>query len=130
MSNADFSLIELPRTQPVDEPQAYLQAALRWHFSQETGSPYWLERAKTFQFNPLTDVKSFDDLALFPNIVDELRDVAVRDLVPTGYGPHATPTTCECGNDWPTQAGGVLAGLDGTTRRVAVGRLGRTGRAR
>jgi len=26
-------------------------------------------------------------LALFPNFVDELREVAVRDLVPAGYGP-------------------------------------------
>jgi hypothetical protein len=65
MSNADFSLIDLPRTEPVDDRQAYLQAAVRWHFSQETGSPYWIERAKTLQFNPLTDVVSFDDLALF-----------------------------------------------------------------
>jgi hypothetical protein len=45
----------------------------------ETGSPYWLKRAKALDFNPLTDVTTFEDLALFPNVVDELRDVDVRD---------------------------------------------------
>jgi hypothetical protein len=73
VADADFSLIDLPRAQPVGDPQAYLQAAVQWHFSPETGSPYWLDRAKALDFNPLTDVKSFEDLALFPNIVDELR---------------------------------------------------------
>src|SRR6202165_4937629 len=86
--DTDFSLIDLPRTEPIDDPQAYLQAAVQWHFSPETGSPYWLERGKALDFNPLTDVKTFEDLALFPNIVDELRDVDVRGLVPVGYGPN------------------------------------------
>ncbi|MDT5025175.1 MAG: hypothetical protein QOE61_1601, partial [Micromonosporaceae bacterium] len=84
MSHADLSLIDLPRFEPIDDPQAYLRAALQWHFGPETGSPYWLNRAKTLDFDPLTDVKTVEDLALFPNLVDELRDVPVRDLVPTG----------------------------------------------
>jgi phenylacetate-coenzyme A ligase PaaK-like adenylate-forming protein len=86
--DTDFSLIDLPRTEPIDDPPAYLQAVVRWHFSPETGSPYWLKRATALDFNPLTDVKTFEDLALFPNLVDELRDVDVRDLVPAGYGPN------------------------------------------
>src|SRR5258705_12560144 len=83
-----FSLIDLPRIEPIDDPQAYLQAVLQWHFGPNTGSRYWLERAEMLDFNPLTDVKTFEDLSLFPNIVDELRDVDVRDLVPAGYGPN------------------------------------------
>jgi hypothetical protein len=59
---------------------------VRWHFSPETGSGYWLTRAKALDFNPLTDVKTFEDLALFPNIVDELRDV---DVVDSNGGPVA-----------------------------------------
>jgi len=86
--DTDFSLIDLPRTEPIDDPPGYLRAAVRWHFSPETGSPYWLKRAEMLDFNPLTDVKTFEDLSLFPNIVDELRDVDVRDLVPAGYGPN------------------------------------------
>ena len=87
-AGGDFSLIDLPRTEPIDDPPAYLRAAVRWHFSPETGSRYWLTRAKALDFNPLTDVTTFEDLALFPNIVDELRDVDVRDLVPAGYCPN------------------------------------------
>jgi hypothetical protein len=71
MSHSDFSLIDLPWFEPIDDPQAYLRAALHWHFGPDTGSAYWLHRAKTLDFDPLTDVNSFEDLALFPNIVDE-----------------------------------------------------------
>ena len=88
MPNTDMSLIDLPRTEPVDDPQAYLRAALQWHFSPDTGSPYWLTRAKALEFDPLVDDQTFADLTRFPNIVDELRDVSVRDLVPAGYGPN------------------------------------------
>jgi phenylacetate-coenzyme A ligase PaaK-like adenylate-forming protein len=109
MADADFSLIDLPRTEPIDDPQAYLRAALQWHFGPDTGSPYWLGRAKVLGFDPLTDVKTFEDLALFPNIVDELRDVAVRDLVPKGYGPNPpTPAVFESG------------GTTGAPKRVIV----------
>jgi phenylacetate-coenzyme A ligase PaaK-like adenylate-forming protein len=54
----------------------------------QTGSAYWLRRAESLPFNPRADVKSVEDLALFPNIVDELRDVRVEDLIPRGYGPN------------------------------------------
>jgi hypothetical protein len=87
--DTDFSLIDLPRTEPIDDPPAYLRAAVRWHFSPETGCPYWLTPVKALDFHPLTDVTTFEDLVLFPNIVDELRDVDVRDLVLAGYGPNA-----------------------------------------
>jgi phenylacetate-coenzyme A ligase PaaK-like adenylate-forming protein len=93
-----ISLIDLPRVQPVEDPGAYLQAAVQWHFSPQTGSPYWLKRAQTLDFDPLTEVKIFEDLALFPNTVDELREVPVRDLVPRGYGPNPpTPAVFESG---------------------------------
>jgi hypothetical protein len=78
----------LPRCR-LQDPQAYLLAVLQWHFGPDTGSTYWLKRAKALDFDPLTDVNTFADLTLFPNIVDELRDVPVRDLVPAGYGADA-----------------------------------------
>jgi phenylacetate-coenzyme A ligase PaaK-like adenylate-forming protein len=70
------------------DPDEFIRAAMDWHFSPTTGSPYWLERAKSLEFDPRTDVKSFDDLTLFPNVTDELRDVRAHDLVPRGYGAH------------------------------------------
>jgi phenylacetate-coenzyme A ligase PaaK-like adenylate-forming protein len=80
------NVLDLPiGVQP--DPDEFVRAAMEWHFNPETGSAYWLRRAETLSFNPRADVKSVEDLALFPNIVDELRDVRVEDLIPRGYGP-------------------------------------------
>jgi acyl-CoA synthetase (AMP-forming)/AMP-acid ligase II len=68
------------------DPDNYIHAAMQWHFGRDTGSPFWLERARSLSFDPRTDVRSFDDLALFPNVTDELREVPVADLIPRGYG--------------------------------------------
>ncbi|MEW1811934.1 hypothetical protein AB0284_14650 [Pseudarthrobacter phenanthrenivorans] len=72
----------------VPDPEEFVQAAMRWHFDPETGSPFWIERAKSLEFDPRTDVKSFEDLALFPNVTDELRDVPTEMLIPLGFGPR------------------------------------------
>jgi phenylacetate-coenzyme A ligase PaaK-like adenylate-forming protein len=61
---------------------------MAWHFSPETGSPFWLERAAALGFDPRTEIKTFDDLRRFPNVTDELRDVPVRMLIPRGFGPR------------------------------------------
>ncbi|MEV5880045.1 phenazine antibiotic biosynthesis protein [Streptomyces sp. NPDC052101] len=76
-----------PATDPGD-PDAYLRTAVAWHFGADTGSPFWLRRAKELDFDPLTEVRTFDDLKLFPNVVDEWRDIPVEDLIPRGYGPN------------------------------------------
>jgi phenylacetate-coenzyme A ligase PaaK-like adenylate-forming protein len=70
------------------DPDEFIRAAMEWHFSPATGSRYWLERAESLPFDPRTDVTSFDDLRLFPNVTNELRDVRAEDLIPQGYGPH------------------------------------------
>ncbi|WP_374938348.1 phenazine antibiotic biosynthesis protein [Streptomyces sp. Ru62] len=59
---------------------------MRWHFDPATGSCYWLDRADRLAFDPRQDVKGVDDLMLFPDLADELRDVPVADLIPRGYG--------------------------------------------
>ncbi|GHO56286.1 phenazine antibiotic biosynthesis protein [Ktedonobacter robiniae] len=84
---ASQALLDLPLDARID-PQEFLHTAMEWHFNPETGSPYWLKRAKSLPFDPRKDVKRIEDLALFPNIVDELRDVRAEDLIPRGYGPH------------------------------------------
>lgn len=70
------------------EPEAFLRAAMQWHFDPGTGSPFWLERAARLEFDPRTDVRTFDDLRMFPNLTDELREVRIQDLIPRGYGEH------------------------------------------
>ncbi|SPM29606.1 AMP-binding protein [Mycobacterium terramassiliense] len=82
----DFSLLEVPRSVPIQDPEAYLAAAMAWHFGGDTGSSFWLRTARTLDFDPLTEVKSFADLRRFPNLVNELREVPFEDLVPRGYG--------------------------------------------
>jgi hypothetical protein len=61
-ANTGVSLIDLPWTEPNDDPQESLQAAVQWHFGPNTRSRYLLNRAKTLEFNPLTDVKTFENL--------------------------------------------------------------------
>ncbi|MGW6908560.1 phenazine antibiotic biosynthesis protein [Streptomyces sp. NPDC054940] len=85
------TVLDTPTGDGVD-PGEFIRAAMRWHFDRRTGSPFWLARARTLDFDPLTDVKGVDDLALFPNVCDELRDVRVEDLVPRGYGDK--PDVC------------------------------------
>ncbi|MFG2819403.1 phenazine antibiotic biosynthesis protein [Kitasatospora sp. NPDC048365] len=85
MSTAADPVLDLPfDVQP--DPEEYLSAAMRWHFSPETGSPFWLERADSLGFDPLTDIRSWADLARFPNLANELRFARVEDLIPRGYG--------------------------------------------
>ncbi|MEY9932643.1 phenylacetate-coenzyme A ligase PaaK-like adenylate-forming protein [Catenulispora sp. GP43] len=59
---------------------------MRWHFSEDTGAPLWLDRRDQLGFDPLSDVTCFEDLRRF-GVFDKgrLRGAAVRDLLPRGY---------------------------------------------
>ena len=74
---------------------AYLQDILRWHFSPETGAPFWLDIAASLDFDPLTDVADYPDLARFPDIGHHLRNRSVDDLTPRGLSE--TPEVFETG---------------------------------
>lgn len=63
----------------------HVREIVAWHFSPETGCPFWLERARTFAFDPLEDVRGYDDLRLFGPFEDEwLRGGPVRRWLPKG----------------------------------------------
>jgi phenylacetate-coenzyme A ligase PaaK-like adenylate-forming protein len=63
----------------------HVREIVRWHFGPETGAPFWLEKAASFNFNPLKDVKGFDDLKLFGFFEDEsLRGGPVTRWIPRG----------------------------------------------
>lgn len=63
----------------------HVREIVRWHFSPETGTPFWLEKAKGFNFNPLKDVQTFDDLRLFGFFEDDwLRGGPVNRWIPRG----------------------------------------------
>lgn len=63
---------------------AHVREIVRYHFDPATGSPYWLRRAATLGFDPLTDVTRAADLARFPAVADEWRTVDAADLIPRG----------------------------------------------
>lgn len=65
---------------------AHVREIVAWHFSEETGTPFWLEWAKDAGANPTSDVKGFDDLALLPRFDGELlRTEAHERFIPRGY---------------------------------------------
>ena len=65
---------------------AQVREVVRWHFSPDTGTPFWLEKAKEFTFDPLTEVNGWDDVRKFPIFEDDwLRGGPVRKWVPKGY---------------------------------------------
>ena len=56
---------------------------VQWHFGDQTGCDFWLQKKKTFDFDPLKDVNCFDDLKQFPLFEDDwLRGGPMRRWVP------------------------------------------------
>lgn len=64
--------------------QQHLTNVMDWHFSPNTGSPFWLEMRSQLAFNPIKDIRSFADLSLFTDVSLALREVSVEDLQPRG----------------------------------------------
>jgi len=56
---------------------------VRLHFDREQGAPFWIDKATEYDFDPLTDVNSFDDLKKFPLFEDDwLRGGPVTRFLP------------------------------------------------
>jgi phenylacetate-coenzyme A ligase PaaK-like adenylate-forming protein len=70
--------------------EAHLQEIIHWHFSPETGSPFWLEWAAKAGWDPRKEVRSVEDLKKFPHFQDEwLRDLQPEVWVPKAF--HGRP---------------------------------------
>lgn len=69
-----------------EQLDAHVRDIVKWHFSPETGCEFWLEKAKSYSFNPITDVKGADDLHLFGTFEDDwLRGGPISRWVPKGF---------------------------------------------
>jgi phenylacetate-coenzyme A ligase PaaK-like adenylate-forming protein len=70
-----------------EQLDAHVRATIQWHFSPETGCPFWLEWAQKAGWNPLEEVTSYADLiAKFPHFQDEwLRDLPNEVWIPRTY---------------------------------------------
>ena len=74
----------------VEEARCQLDVHVReivgWHFSPETGCPFWLEFADNLEFDPRKEIGSYDDLKILGHFQDEwLRGGPVRRWVPKAY---------------------------------------------
>lgn len=66
-------------TTDIEKLQAEARAALdahtyeivQRHFHESTGCPFWLEKKRELKFDPLKEVRNFDDLKKFPLFEDE-----------------------------------------------------------
>lgn len=73
--------------EPVDrvpDVDDVVRATMAWHFSPETGSPYWTGRAAGLPFDPLVDVRTFADLRLFDDVAIDWAAVPADQLLPRG----------------------------------------------
>ncbi len=65
---------------------AHVREIVDWHFSPETGCPFWLEFAANLDFDPRLEIGGYADLRLLGHFEDEwLRGGPVRRWVPKAY---------------------------------------------
>lgn len=71
----------------VERLNAHVVEMVQFHFSPETGCPYWLDKAKSFDFNPLTDINTFADLIEHvPAMPEEvLKQRSLEHLIPKAF---------------------------------------------
>jgi hypothetical protein len=71
---------------PRETLDAWVRELMQWHFSPETGCPFWLEWARQAGWDPRGEVHGYDDLDRFGGFQDEwLRGGDARRWVPRGY---------------------------------------------
>ena len=68
------------------ELDAHVRDIVDWHFSPETGCPFWLEFAENLDFDPRKEIGGYADLKRLGHFQDEwLRGGPVRRWVPKAY---------------------------------------------
>lgn len=72
----------------IDERDAHLREVIQWHFSDDTGCPFWLKQKDVLGFDPREKVKVFGDLVEhFGNFNgdEHLRKVPASQWKPKGF---------------------------------------------
>jgi phenylacetate-coenzyme A ligase PaaK-like adenylate-forming protein len=78
--------VELQMSAARDRLDSHTYETVQWHFHESSGCPFWLAKAKELKFDPLKEIKTFDDLKKFPEFEDEwLRGGPVRRWVPKAF---------------------------------------------
>jgi hypothetical protein len=69
-----------------DKLDAHVREIIAWHFSPETGCPFWLDWLAKAGWNPIEEVRSYEDIKKFPHFEDEwLRDLPNDVWVPKTF---------------------------------------------
>jgi len=77
--------IEARARRAQEQLDAHVREIVEWHFNPETGSPFWLGKAKEWGLDPRTEVHGFADLRKLPHFEDDwLRGGPVRRWLPKG----------------------------------------------
>ena len=67
----------------------HVRETVEWHFSPETGCPFWLDWAAKAGWDPREEIQGFADLGKFGLFEDDwLRGGPVRRWVPKAYADH------------------------------------------
>ncbi len=75
---------------PRQKLDAHVREMVQWHFSPESGCPFWLDWAETAGWDPRETVQGFQDLVKFGYFEDDwLRGGPVRRWVPRGLEDRA-----------------------------------------
>src|SRR4051794_32084358 len=79
---------------------AWVREIVGWHFDPATGSPFWLDQAARFNWDPRREIRGFADLARFDEFQDDwLRGGPVSRWIPKAlagkpvfvFDPGGTP---------------------------------------
>ncbi len=90
-TSAQSADLESLQKQARDRLDAHTHEIVQWHFHDSTGCPFWLQKKAELKFDPLKEVKCFDDLKKFPLFEDDwLRGGPVRRWVPQAYADKPT----------------------------------------
>jgi phenylacetate-coenzyme A ligase PaaK-like adenylate-forming protein len=64
---------------------AHVREIINWHFSPETGCPFWLDYASKLGWDPRKEITTYNDLDKFPFFEDDwLRGGPVEKWIPRG----------------------------------------------
>ncbi len=85
MSSSVSSTLEARQGKARETLDTWVREVIHWHFSPETGAPFWLEWARQAGFDPRKEVRGYADLDRFGAFEDDwLRGGPVRRWVPKG----------------------------------------------
>lgn len=97
MQDYSHELDAIMRAGQNNEVDRFVQAVMRWHFSPETASHFWLAMCSELDFDPLQAINAFDDLRRFSDVSMRLRTLPVAQLIPRGLPERCQPQVFESG---------------------------------